>query len=61
MADQYDPVEKHFEYLDHTADIQIHAWGEDLRLVYQNCGIGLFNYICPVDNEKWLKIVNNIE
>jgi SHS2 domain-containing protein len=47
---EYDPVQKNFEYLDHTADIQIHAWGENLRSVYQSCAVGLFNYVCPVDN-----------
>lgn len=52
---EYDPVEKNFEYLDHTADIQIHAWGGDLRSVYQSCAVGLFNYICPVDNGEFLK------
>jgi len=47
-AQRHDPPEKWFRYCDHTADIQIHAWGEDMKMVYQNCALGMFNYICEV-------------
>ncbi|PHJ17250.1 archease family protein [Cystoisospora suis] len=34
-----------FEYLDHTADVIIHAWGSSLREAFVNAGNGLFNYM----------------
>ena len=42
---KYDPIEVNFEYLDHTADIQIHAWGEEMKDAFANTAIGMFNYI----------------
>ncbi|KAK9917654.1 hypothetical protein WJX75_006918 [Coccomyxa subellipsoidea] len=37
-----------FEYLDHTADIQIHAWGCSLEEAFANAGLGMFNYMTPL-------------
>lgn len=34
-----------FEYLDHTADVIIHAWGTSLREAFVNAGKGLFGYM----------------
>ncbi|GLC61394.1 hypothetical protein PLESTB_001751400 [Pleodorina starrii] len=38
-----------FEYLDHTADVQLHAWGRDLKEAFENCGLAMFNYMSPLE------------
>ncbi|KAL4451895.1 hypothetical protein ABPG75_007557 [Micractinium tetrahymenae] len=37
-----------FEYLDHTADVQLHAWGETLREAFENVALCMFNYMTPL-------------
>lgn len=39
-----------YEFLDHTADVQIHAWGEDLREAFENAAIAMTAYITDIDN-----------
>lgn len=34
-----------FEYLDHTADVQIHAWGTTLEESFMEAGNALLNYM----------------
>ncbi|KAI0979249.1 hypothetical protein GJ496_004593 [Pomphorhynchus laevis] len=34
-----------YEYLDHTADIQIHSWGENLREAFEQTAMGMFGLI----------------
>jgi len=46
---KYDPVTKNFEYLEHPADIQLHSWGEDLRLAFQSSALAMFNYMTDVN------------
>ena len=40
------PVDKHdgYEYLDHPADIQIHAWGATLRESFERTVIAMFGW-----------------
>lgn len=38
-----------FEYLDHTADIQIHAWGPTLEEAFEGAALGMFNYMTPLE------------
>lgn len=38
-----------FEYLDHTADIQIHSWGSSLEHAFSSAGLGMLNYMTPLD------------
>ena len=41
-----------FEYLDHTADIQIHAWGDSLAAAFASCALGMYNYITPLSGVR---------
>lgn len=34
-----------YEYLDHTADVQLHAWGDSLEAAFQNIIPCMFNYL----------------
>ena len=40
-----DTARKQFEYLDHTADIQIHSWGDSFAQAAEQSVVGMFNYI----------------
>jgi len=42
------PVVK-YEYLDHTADVQIHAWGDNLEEAFEQCAMGMFGYITDIE------------
>eukprot|EP01023_Acetabularia_acetabulum_P007027 TRINITY_DN12985_c2_g1_i2.p1 TRINITY_DN12985_c2_g1~~TRINITY_DN12985_c2_g1_i2.p1 ORF type:complete len:222 (+),score=45.43 TRINITY_DN12985_c2_g1_i2:90-755(+) len=37
-----------FEYLDHTADVQLHAWGKNLQEAFEQVGLAMFNYMTPL-------------
>lgn len=37
-----------YEFLDHTADVQIHAWGEDLRETFENAAVAMTAYITDI-------------
>lgn len=37
-----------FEYLDHTADVQLHAWGSNLSEALANTGLAMYNYMTPL-------------
>ena len=39
-----------FEYLDHTADVQIHSWGATLREAFEHAGHAMYNYMVPLDD-----------
>ncbi len=34
-----------YEYLDHTADLKIRAYGKNLKEAFINCAIGSFNFL----------------
>ena len=34
-----------YEYLDHTADVQLHAWGPTLKESFEQCAKAMFGYI----------------
>jgi len=34
-----------YEYLDHTADVQCHAWGPTLKAAFETMGTCMFNYM----------------
>jgi len=43
-------VEKEFEFIDHTADIGIVAYGTDMKHVFANAARGLFSIIIELDS-----------
>jgi len=38
-----------YEYLDHTADVQIHAWGENLSEAFEQCAMAMFAYMTDIE------------
>lgn len=38
-----------YEFLDHTADVQIHAWGDDLKEAFENAAIAMTAYITDIN------------
>lgn len=43
---------KPFEVIEHTADIGIVAYGADIKQVFANAALGLFNLMADLDNLK---------
>lgn len=43
---------RNFEYRDHTADIQLHAWGKNMTEAFENVGLAMFNYMTPLSGVK---------
>eukprot|EP00182_Erythrolobus_australicus_P006595 CAMPEP_0185841598 /NCGR_PEP_ID=MMETSP1353-20130828/17977_1 /TAXON_ID=1077150 /ORGANISM="Erythrolobus australicus, Strain CCMP3124" /LENGTH=131 /DNA_ID=CAMNT_0028541079 /DNA_START=554 /DNA_END=946 /DNA_ORIENTATION=+ len=45
----YDAAERRYEYLEHTADIKVHAWGPTLELAFCAAAIGMIGCITEVE------------
>jgi len=38
-----------YEYLDHTADVQIHAWGTNIEEAFEQAAMGMFAYMTDIE------------
>ena len=38
-----------YEYLDHTADIQLHSWGPTLAAAFEQCCLAMFGYMTELE------------
>uniref|UniRef100_A0A7M4E216 Protein archease n=1 Tax=Crocodylus porosus TaxID=8502 RepID=A0A7M4E216_CROPO len=54
---KYPPVKKKYEYLDHTADVQLHAWGDTLEEAFEQCAMAMFGYITDTETVEPLDTV----
>ncbi|XP_035728989.1 protein archease-like [Vespa mandarinia] len=47
-----------YEYLDHTADVQLHAWGESLEEAFEQCAIAMYGYMTDLRRVEITDILN---
>ncbi|TGZ48379.1 protein archease-like [Temnothorax longispinosus] len=45
-----------YEYLDHTADVQLHAWGDTLDEAFEQCAIAMFNYMTDLERVEMTQV-----
>ncbi|XP_077280452.1 protein archease [Temnothorax americanus] len=45
-----------YEYLDHTADVQLHAWGDTMDEAFEQCAIAMFNYMTDLERVEMTQV-----
>lgn len=44
-----DSLKDRYEFLDHTADVQIHAWGDNLAEAFESAAVAMTAYITDIN------------
>ncbi|XP_043251443.1 protein archease-like [Colletes gigas] len=47
-----------YEYLDHTADVQLHAWGDTLEEAFEQCAMAMFGYTTDLERVRMTEVYN---
>ncbi|XP_034186479.1 protein archease [Osmia lignaria lignaria] len=49
-----------YEYLDHTADVQLHAWGDTMEEAFEQCAMAMFGLMTDLARVQ-IKQVHKVE
>lgn len=53
MSNTFELAVKKYEYLDHTADVQLHSWGDSLKESFEQIAMGMFAYMTEIETVEY--------